>query len=121
MPGLPYDSKKGVIPNDSGRVLQEENGLYVAGWIKRGPSGVIGTNKPDAVESVQSLLSDLPALTPCEKPDTNALVALLQDRGVRVVSFTDWEVINAAELARGEAVGKPREKFSTVDEMLNLL
>jgi ferredoxin--NADP+ reductase len=124
IPGVPFDEKKAVVPNDAGRVLEDGvvlPGLYVAGWIKRGPSGVIGTNKPCAVETAQALVADVPALAPSETPDTDALVELLSGRGVRVVSFADWQKIDAVEVERGKAKGKPREKIVSVEEMLALL
>jgi ferredoxin--NADP+ reductase len=94
-------------------------GLYVVGWIKRGPSGVIGTNKPDASETVKHLLADAPSLTAAPEPSREAVLDLLASRGVRVVSYAQWRAIDAAEVARGAAVGKPREKFVDVDEMLS--
>ena len=121
VPGVPFDEKRGVFPNQEGRITSEGSlvpGLYAAGWIKRGPSGVIGTNKPDAVESAACILEDMPSLVPCPVPDTDVLEASLRERGCRVVSFSDWEKLDAAEIAAGEAVGKPREKFPTIRSML---
>ena len=124
IPGAPFDERRGTMPNREGRVTEGDvviPGLYAAGWIKRGPSGVIGTNKPDAYETVKVLLEDVPTLAPCSEPATQALVELLARRGVRAVSFEDWRRIDAAETARGASRGKPREKFSTVEEMLAIL
>jgi ferredoxin/flavodoxin---NADP+ reductase len=124
LPDLPFDERRGLIPNDRGRVLdhgQPVPGLYVAGWIKRGPSGVIGTNKPDSIETVERLLEDIPLLTPSAEADSQALHRLLAKRGVRVVNFQDWRKIDAAEIAQGEPSGKPREKFTRVEEMLSIL
>ena len=124
LPGVPFDEQRGVIPNEDGRVLDDEtpvSGLYAVGWIKRGPSGVIGTNKPDSRATVASLLQDLPNLQPCPDPETDKVLALLKDRGVRVVSFEDWQIIDAAEVERGQASGKPREKYPSVEEMLATL
>jgi ferredoxin--NADP+ reductase len=124
MPGLPFEERRGVIPHVGGRVGQNgmaHPGMYVAGWIKRGPSGVIGTNKPDSQETVASLLADLDSLTPCEVRDTAPLIAELTRRGVHAVSYADWGIINAAEIERGHAQNKPREKFTRVQEMLDLL
>ena len=67
-----------------------------SGWIKRGPSGIIGTNKPDSIETVKNLLADLPGLTPCAKPSSGAMMSLLSERGVRVVAYDDWQKIDAA-------------------------
>jgi len=121
MPGVPFEERWGVLPNDAGRITSDGvalPGLYAAGWIKRGPSGVIGTNKPDAIETVKNLLSDIGQLTPCATPNSAAVMNLLSDRGVQVVDYTGWEKIDAAEVERGKAVGKPREKFVTIAEML---
>lgn len=124
MPGVPFDEKAGVVPSTAGRVVANGAavpGLYVAGWIKRGPSGVIGTNKPDGYETAESLIADLPLLVPCVTPDTRPLLELLRGRGVRPVSFDDFRRIDAAEVERGKRTGKPREKFARVGEMLALL
>lgn len=124
IPGIPFDDRWGTIPNIEGRVVHEGKplpGLYAAGWIKRGPSGVIGTNKPDAVETVSKLLEDAPNLPPCEEPSTDAVRRHLAERGVRVVDFQDWQKIDAAEEARGKAVGKPREQFTRIPGMLAIL
>lgn len=124
IPGLPFQEQEGIIPNTLGRV--EHNGrpmpgVYAAGWIKRGPSGQIGTNKPDGHETAKALLADAALLPPCSEPDTRTLRALLCARGVRVVSFDDWRRIDAAEKARGALVGKPRERFSRLEEMLAVI
>jgi len=122
--GLPFSSQSGVIPNQAGRVMDSEqifSGWYVAGWIKRGASGVIGTNKPCSEETVNSLLEDIPHLNPCENPSTDAVLKLLKDREVRVVSFADWKKIDAAEIERGVALGKPREKFARTTGMLSAI
>ena len=127
LPGVPFDQKRGVIPNTAGRVLSTGGaplpGEYVVGWIKRGPSGVIGTNKPDALESTNALLSDYnggalaaPAIT-----DREALPRLLVSRGVRIVTWQDWQRLDALEKARGEALGRPRLKFTRIEEMLGAL
>jgi ferredoxin/flavodoxin---NADP+ reductase len=126
LPELPLDAKRGVIPNSDGRVIRDgvpSPGEYVVGWIKRGPSGVIGTNKPDAVESADQLLTDLAAgalLAPPE-PAGTGVDHLLSARGVRVVSWADWQRLDALEKSRGAAVGRPRLKFSQVEEMMRAL
>ncbi|HEX5131642.1 MAG TPA: NADP oxidoreductase [Candidatus Krumholzibacteria bacterium] len=122
--GIPFDEKAGVFPNVAGRVMNDGAvvpGLYVAGWIKRGPSGIIGTNKPDSFETVKHLIADAPELPSCEEPSRAALQALLKSRNVHVVTYDDWKRIDAAEVARGGASGKPREKFVRVKEMLDSL
>lgn len=121
IPGIPFDDKKGVFPNKAGRVMENDKvlpGLYAAGWIKRGPSGVIGTNKPDSAETVQSLRADISNLTPCPQPHPNAVSEFFLKKGVRFVSFSDWKKIDAAEMERGKPFGKPREKFIKAEEML---
>ena len=122
--GLPFDDRRGVFPNQGGRITDDgavAPGLYAAGWIKRGPSGVIGTNKPDSTETAKNLLADLDGLAACAVPDTGALLAQLRDGGVRPISYEDWRAIDAAEVARGAAAGKPREKFTRIEEMLAVL
>ncbi len=115
LPGLPFDESRGVIPNDRGRV-DEAPGTYVAGWIKRGPSGVIGTNKKDATETVELLLEDARAgkLTPGE----GALEELLAERGAEAVGYAGWQAIDAYERECGTPLGRPRVKLATWDELL---
>jgi ferredoxin--NADP+ reductase len=124
--GVPFDEKRGLILNEGGRVLDSHDGghkvgHYTAGWIKRGPSGVIGTNKKDALETVQHLLADVEsgALLEPERPEPEAIEQLLGERGVRYVTFEDWQTINEAEVGRGEPHGRPRVKFVRVEEMLD--
>ena len=115
LPGLPFDADRGVVPNEKGRVLNTDgsqaSGLYTSGWIKRGPSGVLGTNKPCSTETIKCLLEDTATLTPCSTPSTEAVLELLNSRGVRTVSFSDWKQIDQIEVERGQEIGKPREKF----------
>jgi ferredoxin--NADP+ reductase len=126
--GVPFDEKRGLILNEGGRVLDSHDaghklGHYTAGWIKRGPSGVIGTNKKDALETVQHLLADVAAGTLLEpaRPEPEAVEELLAERDVRFVSFEDWQAIDQAEVGRGEPHGRPRVKFVRVEEMLDVL
>jgi len=109
--GVPFDERRGIIPNQMGRVIdlktdQPVAGEYVVGWVKRGPSGVIGTNKPDGVETAKCMLADLSSLNPASNPDPNAIDNLLKERGIQVVSNADWQKIDQAELARGQAEGR---------------
>ncbi len=124
MPGVPFDEKNGVIPNLAGRVTDTQGtpvpGLYCAGWIKRGPTGIIGTNRADSVATVESLLADLPRLDRPDRHGAATILPLLAGRGVQVVDFTGWLKIDAAEVDRGKPKGKPREKFTRVAEMLAL-
>lgn len=122
--GVPFDERRGIFPNRDGRIIEHdaiEVGLYATGWIKRGPSGVIGTNRADSVATVQSLMGDLNRLEQLPKPGAMGLQKLLDLRGVRMVSYADWLAIDRAEVARGSARGKPREKFTRREEMLGVL
>jgi ferredoxin--NADP+ reductase len=117
LPGVPFDPATGTIPNEGGRV---EPGVYCAGWIKRGPTGVIGTNKKDATETVELLLEDAAAGGLDPKPHATAVAvdALLDERGVRVVEYAGWMAIDGMERAAGEKVGRPRVKLCSWDELL---
>ena len=124
--GVPFDQKRGVIPNIDGRVMDDNNspvpGLYVAGWIKRGPTGIIGTNRADSVATVKSMTEDFNKLaTGPEKQGGRAVMALLENAGIRYISFSDWKIIDQSEIARGAPIEKPREKYTTVQEMLDLI
>jgi ferredoxin/flavodoxin---NADP+ reductase len=117
IPGVPFDERRATIHNDGGRVTDARTGepfpgVYTAGWIKRGPSGVIGTNKKCAQETVDSLLEDLAAgRLPEPTSDPGALQELLEARGVDVVDYAGWEAIDAHERGRGEPHGRPRIKL----------
>ncbi|MBI2073514.1 MAG: FAD-dependent oxidoreductase [Gemmatimonadetes bacterium] len=125
LPGLPFDAQRGVVPNQHGRVVdgatrQPVAGLYVAGWIKRGPTGVIGTNKPDALETVEAMLEDVPAgrvHQPAE-PDAASCEADVRRGQPAVVSYADWVKLDRLERERGKPAGRPRVKYTTVDEAL---
>ena len=125
LPGVPFYERWGIIPNQVGRVTANGGeeivpGEYVVGWIKRGPSGVIGTNKPDALESVNSLLDDLKQgkLPAAQEPDPESIDKLLQERNVRYVTIDEWHKIDEIERARGAEQGRPRVKFVSIEEML---
>jgi ferredoxin/flavodoxin---NADP+ reductase len=120
MPGVPFDPTKGVFPNIAGRIGTTP-GLYAVGWIKRGPSGIIGTNRADAVATVRSLLTDVPQLDLGPRSGAEGLYALLERNHVPVVSYPDWRRIDAEEQRRGVAGGKPREKITRVSDMLSLV
>ena len=114
LPGVPFDEGSGTIPNEGGRV---EPGLYAAGWIKRGPSGVIGTNKKDATETIELLLEDARAgRLPARSGE--ALEDLLAERGADSVMYAGWQAIDAAERSAGEPHGRPRIKLSSWDALL---
>jgi ferredoxin--NADP+ reductase len=125
IPGLPFDAEQGLLPNAEGRVVEHAgshtalDGVYACGWIKRGPSGVIGTNKVCATQTVDHLLADVVAgrVAPARRPADDLLAALAR-RGARIVAWTDWQRIDEAETGAGKAVGKPREKITRVDDLL---
>lgn len=127
-PGVPFDEKRGVIPNDEGRVLTAAEGTavlgeYAVGWIKRGPSGIIGTNKPDAVATVERMLEDIPRLPGISEANRNleAVPNFLRERQIKVVTYADWKTLDQHETSVGTAQGRPRVKVSTVDEMIDII
>lgn len=126
--GVAFDDKRGVVANIDGRVLADPvgttpvPGLYAAGWIKRGPRGVIGTNKSCATETVTHLLADVEVgAIPQVDPGVSPVDALLSERGVAVTDWADWERLDAEEKQRGEALGRPRVKITDVEEMLSVI
>lgn len=124
MSGVPFHESWGVFPNNNGRITDNDSvvpQLYTAGWIKRGPSGIIGTNRACAVETVKSLLEDVGDLDSESKSGRDGLYSLLDQRDVRHINYQQWKTIDQAEVARGESKQKPREKFTSVDEMLALI
>jgi ferredoxin--NADP+ reductase len=153
LPGVSFDDRAAVILNDGGRVLDPDSraplpGEYVVGWIKRGPSGVIGTNKKDAQETVDAMLADLttssngdgpsepaaagagtnapavpagPATTHTPShPDGSAIEALLRERQPALVTYSGWEAIDRHERELGERAGRPRVKLTDIEEMLRI-
>ena len=117
LPGVPFDERRGVMPNTGGRVDGAER-TYAAGWIKRGPSGVIGTNKKDATETVELLLADARAGTLACVDSTQSLEALLDAKGAAYVEYAGWQAIDAAERAAGEPRGRPRVKLTAWEQLL---
>jgi ferredoxin/flavodoxin---NADP+ reductase len=120
-PGLPFDEKSATIPNTDGRVEGSRN-EYVVGWIKRGPTGVIGTNKKDSQDTVDTLVADLTAAEPADFPADHAdqLAAWLASRQPKLVTSAHWDIIDAHERAAGEPHGRPRVKLPNVAEMLRI-
>jgi NADPH-dependent glutamate synthase beta subunit-like oxidoreductase len=114
LPGVPFDAERGAVVNSDGRI---EPGLYAVGWAKRGPVGVISSNRPDGLRCAEQIAQDLNG---GEKPGRPALARVLAESGVRVVSFEDWQRIDAAEVAAADG-SRPRRKFTTIGEMLGLL
>lgn len=128
LPGLPYDARKGTIPNVFGRVQDPQSKaflpwVYVVGWAKRGPSGVIGTNKPDSVETVKKLLEDFKgkAVPAGDERTPDAAAAALAQKGIKLVSFADWKRLDKLEVENGKRKGKIRDKYTTVPDMLKAL
>jgi ferredoxin--NADP+ reductase len=128
LPGVPFDDRRGVVPNERGRILTGEAGapmpgLYVAGWIKRGPTGIIGTNKSDAGDTVKSMLDDVAkgaVLRPTSR-DPAAIEQLVRERQPEALSYADWRKLDALEVERGKATGRPRVKLTSRAEALGLL
>jgi ferredoxin--NADP+ reductase len=117
LPGVPFDERRGVIPNTGGRVDGAAR-TYAAGWIKRGPSGVIGTNKKDATETVELLLSDAREGKLARGDSAQTLEGLLDAKGASYVEYPGWQAIDAAERAAGEPHGRPRVKLTAWEELL---
>ncbi len=128
LPGVPFHDKWSVILNEKGRVVEPGTlapvvGEYTAGWIKRGPTGVIGTNKPDAAETVACMMEDRAQgrLLDPQEPDPAAAEALIRQRQPFYLSYADWKRLDELEVARGRALGRPRLKFTRVEDMLAAL
>ena len=142
LPGVPFDERSAVIPNDAGRVLDPRSGdplpgEFVVGWIKRGPTGVIGTNKKDAQETVDAILADLAPLLDDEAASRNGsggpsaarapahadageIEQLLRSRQPALVTYSGWEAIDRHERALGEPVGRPRVKLTRIEQLLEV-
>ncbi len=126
--GVPFNFKTHTINNVAGRVVQPETGEavpgeYVVGWAKRGPSGLIGNNKPDSAATVESMLADLETLPGIsdEQRDPSQIEAFLRERGVDYVTYKDWKILDQYEIACGAPHGRPRVKLTTVPEMLAVI
>lgn len=128
LPGVPFKESWGVIENEAGRVIDPQNdeavcGEYTAGWIKRGATGVIGTNKPDAAETVEAMVEDVNqgnVLDPLH-PQISAAREMIASRQPRYFSYEDWQKLDEIEVERGKKQGRPRVKFVNVQEMLEAL
>ena len=125
MPGVPFHESWGVFPNQDGRITDNDvtvPQMYTAGWIKRGPSGIIGTNRACAVSTVNALIEDVPNLNSTEsKSGREKVYSILDSRNVKYINYQQWKIIDQVEIDRGEAKGKPREKITSVEEMLSLI
>ncbi|MCB5424287.1 FAD-dependent oxidoreductase [Altererythrobacter sp. CC-YST694] len=119
IPDVPFDERQGRFPNDEGRILP---GLYCVGWARRGPSGTIGTNRPDGFDIADKIAQDAAsgALGPSKKQGRTAFDALVRERGLKLVTFRDWKKIEEAE-ERAARDGAPREKFVDISEMMKAL
>lgn len=114
VPDVPFDDERGVVRNEEGRVLDDQGsptpGLYATGWIKRGPVGLIGHTKGDAMETIEHLVSDLDGLPRAADPDPDAVLALLQERGIQYTTWQGWLALDAHERALGAADTSPVER-----------
>jgi ferredoxin/flavodoxin---NADP+ reductase len=124
LPDVPFDERHSVLPNERGRVLRPDGdplpGVYAVGWIKRGPTGILGTNKRDAEETVSCLAEDLRvgALAKPADPVREPIDALLAERTPNLVTVEGWRAIDAHELERGRSDQRPRVKLASRDELL---
>lgn len=128
--GIDFDEKRGIIPNDShGRIISLSQsgtripGLYCSGWVKQGPAGVIANTMEDAFDTAEAIAKDWESKRPFMKGGQGwqTLKAEAEERGLRSISWEDWEKIDTAERERGKRKGKEREKFPTVQDMINTL
>ena len=126
--GVPFDESTGTIANVAGRIIHASTGdvvpgEYVVGWAKRGPSGIIGTNKPDSVATVAAMLEDLAELNPIadDKRDLSLVENLLKERNLKYITYEDWLKLNKIEVSRGAEQGRSRVKFTRVSDMLEAL
>jgi ferredoxin--NADP+ reductase len=122
--GIPFDERRGVIPNHEGQVLAEDNeilpGVYATGWIKRGPVGLIGHTKSDAMETIQHLVNGQASWWTPEDPSEESVPALLESRGVAYTNLDGWHALDTHEIALGEPEGRARIKVVDRDEMVEI-
>ena len=126
---VPFDQNSGTIPNECGQIIDEDQDKslrtreYVAGWIKRGPTGVIGTNKKDAVETVHRMLETFlqEKIEPRQQTDSSGIESLLKERNVEYVSFEDWKLLDEYETEAGQAQERPRVKVTSIEKMLKII
>ena len=126
--GVPFDQANGVIPNERGRVVDPDNrevvwGQYVVGWIKRGPTGLLGTNKGDSGETVDAMLEDIQGLTApmYDEQEPRAIESFLRSKEASYLTFSDWKELDLLEIEKGVALGKIRQKFVHLSDMLEAL
>jgi len=126
---IPFDKNSGTIPNECGQIIDEDQDKslrtreYVAGWIKRGPTGVIGTNKQDAVETVHRMLETFlqEKIEPRQQTDSSGIESLLKERNVDYVSFEDWKLLDEYETEAGQVQERPRAKVTSIEKMLEII
>jgi ferredoxin--NADP+ reductase len=122
--GIPFDERRGVIPNHEGQVLAEDNeimpGVYATGWIKRGPVGLIGHTKSDAMETISHVVNDQASWWSPESPEESAIVELLESRGIEYTDLEGWQKLDTHEMALGEPEGRVRIKVVPRDEMVKI-
>ena len=125
LPGIPFDDRAGVITNDGGRVLDEAGkaipGVYATGWIKRGPVGLIGHTKSDALETIGNLIADKQSWWSPDQPSEESIVTLLEGKGVDFVTWADWLKLDHEEVSRGQVEGRERVKLFDREEIQQLL
>jgi ferredoxin/flavodoxin---NADP+ reductase len=126
--GVPFNFKSHTINNIAGRVVEPETGEvvpgeYVVGWAKRGPTGLIGNNKPDSAATVDSMLADVETLEGIKDNhrDPSQIEAFLREQGVDYVTYKDWKILDQYEISCGTPHGRPRVKLTTVPEMLEII
>ena len=124
LPGIPFDKKHGVVPNHEGQVLDKENnivpGVYATGWIKRGPVGLIGHTKSDAMETISHLVKDQASWWAPADPSEESVVAMLRERGIEFTNLDGWHALDSHEVALGEPHGRARIKVVPRDEMVRI-
>ena len=128
LPGVPFDQANGVIPNERGRIVDLESGevvrgQYVVGWIKRGPTGLLGTNKSDSSETVEAMIDDIQGQTAPIRGDREpgGIESFLSSKDASYLTFSDWKELDLLEIEKGEALGKIRQKFVHLSEMFEAL
>jgi ferredoxin--NADP+ reductase len=126
--GVPFDHATSTINNIAGRVVHPNTGEvvpgeYVVGWAKRGPTGLIGNNKPDSAATVEAMLADLPMLQGIsdDQRDLLPIEAFLREQDIDYVTYQDWKILDQYEVARGARQGRPRVKVTTVPEMMAII
>jgi len=126
LPDVPFNKDWGVISNDKGRILGEDKshikGLYTTGWIKRGPTGVIGTNKTDSGETVKCIIDDISnnKFNNPEVDDSKSIETLIKERCPNFINYEQWQKVDQSEIERGQELGRPRLKYTDVDEILDV-